>query len=875
MDLHPGSHLGPYELVGVIGAGGMGTVYRAKDRRLDREVAIKVLPETVAGDPDWLARFQREARALARLSHPSILAIHDVGHDGGIAYVVTELLRGETLRARLGRERLPWRKAVEIAAAVADGLASAHAHGIVHRDLKPENLFLTSDGQTRILDFGIARVLRPSGPDPETQGRVPTTTGPGVLMGTLGYMAPEQARGEGGDARSARDSTSDTLRAVMTEPLPEITDLGLGVPPDVGRIVAHCVEKPPDDRFQSARDLAFDLRATLTSSVGTAPLAPPAMRRLPWSALAIAATALTLLVALTWMAVRYRETGPGVPETTVADAGRRPTVVVLPFDNLGDARDAYFAAGMTEEVTSKLAGVGGLAVTSRTTAMEYDRKGKSLKTLGADLGVDYVLEGTVRWDRAGEGPGRVRITPQLIRVADDVHVWTATYDREMADVFALQSDVASEVVFALGRTLTPSEEGAMRRAPTGDLVAYDLYLKASRLFTGSYDANERQEVIRLLEQALGRDPQFAAAHALLARQHLYAYWFHTDHSPERLDLARLAAERAVSLGPEVPESHLAMAHYYYQGLLDYERALVEIQKAARLQPGSSESIAVEAFVKRRAGRVEEAATLLERAVGLDPGNATFQHNLAESYWLLRRYPEATRVFDRALALNPRWGREYSYKAAVDLCQTGNVEQARAVMPPPESRAALLDGLEVSERLVQFAFLARRYDDALRLLEDAGVEAFAWQHYYVPISRLTGDALRLKGDRAGAQRAYVAARTTLERELARSPDDSRFLTELGIVQALLGRRNEALRAATEGVRIMPLSREAYRGAFRLEDLARVNVILGDEDTAIDHLEQLLSRPGRLCASMLQLDPAWDPLRANPRFQALLAKHAAGS
>jgi serine/threonine protein kinase len=266
VDLQPGAHLGPYELVGVIGAGGMGTVYRAKDRRLDREVAIKVLPETVAGDPEWLARFQREARALARVSHPNILAIHDLGRDHGVTYVVTELLRGETLRARLGRERLPWRKAVEIAAAVADGLASAHAHGIVHRDLKPENLFLTSDGHTRILDFGIARVANASSSDSETQRGVLATSGPGVLVGTLGYMSPEQARGEGGDARSdvfalrcvlfemlsgrrafVRDSTGDTLRAVMAEPLPDVTDLGLGVPPDVGRIVAHCVEKQPED----------------------------------------------------------------------------------------------------------------------------------------------------------------------------------------------------------------------------------------------------------------------------------------------------------------------------------------------------------------------------------------------------------------------------------------------------------------------------------------------------------------------------------------------------------------------------------------------------------------------------------------------------
>ena len=478
-----GRQLGHYRIEGLLGAGGMGEVYRARDDRLQREVAIKVLPEAVARDPDRLARFEREALALARLSHPNILAIHEFGREGDVAYVVMELLHGETLRARTARERLPWRKAVEIAAGVADGLASAHGHGIVHRDLKPENLFLTSDGHPRILDFGIARFELAADSRAETLPAPAFATRPGMVVGTVGYLSPEQARGEPGDARSdifalggvlfemltgrrafARDSVDGTLRAILAEPAPDISDLGLGIPPDVGRIVARCLEKDAEDRVQSARDLAFDLRASLTS----APL--PALesaerssrpRRWPtWAvALGVTVAALTLVTAA-WLGLRHR-----MPRSSPAASGGvgRTRIVVLPFENLGAADDSYFAAGMTEEVTSRLAGVRALAVASRTTAVEYDRHGKTLKQVGADLGVDFVLEGTVRWDRSQGGPGRVRITPQLIRVADDSHLWAANYEREMGDLFALQSDVAAEVVRALGQTLSP-DRSARRRA---------------------------------------------------------------------------------------------------------------------------------------------------------------------------------------------------------------------------------------------------------------------------------------------------------------------------------------------------------------------------------------------------------------------------
>ena len=893
MSLRPGAALGPYQIVGMIGAGGMGEVYRARDPRLARDVAIKVLPSAVADNRDRLERFEREAKALARLSHPNIVAIHELGQDGDTRYVVTELLLGETLRARLMREHLPWRKAVEIAAAVADGLAAAHAQGIVHRDIKPENLFLTEGGQPRVLDFGIARIDPAREPDGRTGTQPGSATDAGVVIGTAGYMSPEQARGEPGDARSdifalgcvlfemitgrrafSRASAPELSHAVQTASLPDLGDLGLSVPPDVARIVAHCVEKHPEDRFQSARDLAFDLRASITSSSAAPPMGPDAARRrwagrpaLAWTALAAATLVAIVTVALTSSRTRPGSSPPG---PTQSPAGSTQRIVVLPFENLGSPTDEYFAAGMTEEVTSRLAGVRGLAVTSRTTAVEYNRKGKTLKALGADLGVDYVLEGTVRWDRSEGRTGRVRITPQLIRVSDDAHVWASAYDREMSDVFALQSEVAGEVVRALGQTLTPSEATAVGRVGTRNLAAYDLYLRASRIAFGSYDAGETLESVRMLEGAISDDPTFAEAHALLARQRLSLWWFYQDRTEENLETARVAAERALALAPDIAESHLARAYYFYWGRLDYERAIQEIRASQQLKPGDAEAIALEGYVRRRAGQFENAARLIELAAQTDPGTPSFQHNLGETYWLVRQHAAADRAFERAQALNPRWGREYSYRAANRLCQTGNLEEARTLLAEAPS-GPLADGNDLPQRRVQFDFLARDYDTALRDIDHADQEAFSYHFDYVSASRLRGDALRMKGDRAGARRAYEAAAAHLKGELTSRPDDVRVLGELGITYAGLGRHEDAVEAASTALALMPVTKDAYRGTRRLEDMAIVYVLVGEPDQALAALDELLTRPGRLCTAIVELDPAWDPLRTHPRFKAMLQQH----
>lgn len=891
--LNPGARLGPYEIVASLGAGGMGEVYRARDARLGRDVAIKVLPAVFAADPDRLRRFELEARATAALSHPNILSVFDVGSHDGSPYLVEELLEGETLRARLASGSLPCRKAVEIATQVAHGLAAAHARGIVHRDLKPENVFLTRDGVVKILDFGLATLVRGEGETDLTAAS--TATSPQAVLGTAGYMSPEQVRGQTVDARSdlfslgvvlyemlsgrspfRRTTPADTASAILREDPPPLLASVHTCPPPLDTVVRRCLEKRPEDRFSSAHDLAIALEASSwpqpppadTTEAG-APLRSPRPshgRRLVL--VGAAAAALIAIVLAGWrLLLPARAARPDFPTE------RQVRIVVLPFENLGAAEEAYFASGMAEEITSRLANVRGLGVISRTTAVSYDRAGKTVTQIGADLGVDYVLEGTVRWEHGQGAGGRVRITPQLIRTADDTHVWTARYDRVLADVFAIQSEVAESAVTAMGVTLLPGERETLAGISTTDLEAYDFFLRGREIEARGFARSEVEGALEMYRKAVDRDPRFAQALAQLARQHLQMYWLHYDRSESHLRSAREAAELAVELRPDLTEPHVAVGFYFYQAELDYPRALAAFAAAREIQPDNGDALAGTAFVVRRQGRWAESAELLARAVEGDPNNVYMLSNLGQSLELARRYAEADRTFDRAIQQNPRWISSYRGKADVQLVWHG-VDRMLAVLEDG-SRAPELTEEQRSELREDVAWLdaeARRdVATRLELLRAWGDEAQDGQFIYEPAA-LTRGMLELAAGRADRGRSsFEAARADLEERIAEDPGDGRFHSALGVAYAGLGRAEDAVREARLACDLVPPSKEAWQALYLLENLAKVYTMTGREAEAIATLDDLLARSGIWTPHVLRLDATWDPLRDDTRFQALLAKY----
>jgi serine/threonine protein kinase/tetratricopeptide (TPR) repeat protein len=661
-----GTHLGPYEILGLIGAGGMGEVYRAKDTRLGRDVAIKVLPAEFAADPDRLRRFEQEAQAIATLNHPNILAIHDIGTHEGRPYIVTELLEGESLRERLRTGGLTVRKAVETAVQIAQGLAAAHEKGIVHRDLKPANVFVTKDGHLKILDFGIAKLIAPrSLREPAQATTVVEATETGTTLGTVGYMSPEQLRGQPVDHRSdlfsfgavlhemlsggppfRRDTAADTASAILHEdPVP----LSSGSPRGLDRIVRRCLEKRPEDRFQSARDIGFALQAEAEALVTPSTPGPASRpRRWVWVgaaalvALGVAAGSLYLVVS------RGRPRGPGAPVAS----GQIRSIAVLPLANLsGDPAQEYFSDGMTEELITSLSKISALKVISRTSVMRFKGTKRPIPEIASALGVDAVIEGSVL--RAGE---RVRITVQLISAATDTHMWAESYERDLRDVLALQSEVARAVAGEIKATLTPEQETRLASARQVNPKVYEAYLRG--MFYVSQNTPESFEKgIELLHEAVAIDPAEPLAYVGLADGYI-TLGHGGGEQPNAFQRARAAAEQALKLDPDRAEAVgiLADVALYYEW--DWAKAERLFKRALQLNPSLAMTHYHYAWCLALFDRLDEAIAEHKLARDLDPLRALNTGWLGGLYNYGGRYDEAIVEANKALELNPNFWPSY-------------------------------------------------------------------------------------------------------------------------------------------------------------------------------------------------------------------------
>jgi eukaryotic-like serine/threonine-protein kinase len=652
MSLAAGSRLGPYEIVAPLGAGGMGEVYRARDTRLGREVAVKVLPPGFSEDADRLRRFEQEARAASALNHPNILTVHDVGTQDGAPYVVSELLEGETLRERLSSGALSSRRAVDYATQIARGLAAAHEKGIVHRDLKPENLFVTKDGRVKILDFGLAKLTRPEKVSPTTE--VPTQTAgtePGVVMGTAGYMSPEQVRGESADQvsdifslgavlyemltgrRAFRGaSVIETLNAILKEEPAEVSQAGRDVSPPLERITRRCLEKSREERFQSARDLAFALEEATGASVPSPAAAAVRPGRSPVSLLVILGIGVVLLLAVLVAGnvggIRSRILGGAAP-------GPIRSLAVLPLENLShDPEQDYFADGMTEALITDLAQIRSLRVISRTSVMGYRATKKPLPQIGRELNVDAVLEGSVQ-----KSGGRVRITAQLIEAPTDRHVWAKSYERDLRDVLSLQSEVARAVAGEIRAAVTPAEESRLAKARPVDPEVHELDLRGRDQLHKAASEQDIRKAIGLFQRALAKDPGDAPAYVGLA----FGYSVLTDfYLPPRETMPRskAAAIRALELDETLADAHTALGWVHTAYDWEWSSAEKEFRRALELNPNSADAHDGYANYLADVGRSEEAVAEIRRARELDPLSTRIHNNALNALFLLKLYDEA-------------------------------------------------------------------------------------------------------------------------------------------------------------------------------------------------------------------------------------------
>ncbi|MBI3872567.1 MAG: tetratricopeptide repeat protein [candidate division Zixibacteria bacterium] len=542
-------------------------------------------------------------------------------------------------------------------------------------------------------------------------------------------------------------------------------------------------------------------------------------------------------------------------------------LAVLPFENLGPTEEEYFADGMTEEIISRLAAVRDLGVISRTSAMQYKGTRKPIRQIAGELGVDYVLEGTVRWSKNPAGPSRVRITPQLIQVDDDTHLWSDRYDRVIEDIFAIQSEIAEQVIHQLNVTLRGPEREVVCAQCTSNVEAYQAYLRGLEYARHpDYQDDKYRSAIRLFEHAVSLDPEFAAAYAELSLAHSALYFFGFDRTAERLARSKSSADRALGLQPDLADARSALGFYLYRGHRDWEGALEQFQIAFRGKPNDSRILFTTGGIRRRQGRFAEARDNLMRAFPLDPRDARLPLEIGVTCLLMRQFEEAERFFDQSIALAPDQTNAYTWKSMLYLGWRGDLNAARHALESvlqPDVDATFAEWFLL--RLCE-----RDFQGTLVWLDRTGLDQHEAQAFFWSIAQLRGWLYDLLGDRTQAMAAYELARVSLEARREAQPDDFRVYSSLGSVYAGLGRPEEAVAAARRATELVPVTVDAVIGPFCLESLAHTCIRIGETELALDLLERLLAMPSLLSVSMLKIDPFLDPLRDYPRFHKLLAQ-----
>jgi len=663
MALAAGTRLGAYEVRGALGAGGMGEVYRARDPRLRRDVAIKVLPDRLTGDPSALARFEREAKTLAALSHPNILTIFDVGSENGISFVVMELLPGETLSSRIAQYRPDWPEAVRMGIEIADGLSAAHTRGITHRDLKPENIFVIRDGHIKILDFGLASSAVDFNPaETEFGSTAGLATATGVIVGTVPYMSPEQLKGIRADARSdifsfgcvlqetitgtnpfVRATRAETVSAILTEAAPSLKQFDPTIPAELDQAVKHCLSKEPDQRFQSAGDLAFHLRQIL-NTVSSASGRTQVRRRVTRFNARTAQTAAAVAVVLLLLGALGYWIGASHSPVVLPQF---KAIAVLPLQNYsGDPQQEYFVDGMTDSVIADLGKIRDMRVISRTSVMPFKNSKKSLREIANELHADAVIEGSVM-----RSADRVRISVQLIDAARDQHLWAESYERELKDVFALQSQVAQAIAQQVHAVVTHEEQKRIAGKRATDPEVYELYLKGRHIMERG-GLEDVRKAIDYFESGLAKDPNNALLYTGLADAYIDKMMDVHESPVEATAKARAAASKALQLDDSLAEAHTSLGTIKLSYDWDWSGAEHEFKRAMELNPGYPLAYVMYGQYLTIVGRQADALPYFEKAHRLDPVFGESYRGEGYSCFMAHKYDEAIVQYRKALELEP-------------------------------------------------------------------------------------------------------------------------------------------------------------------------------------------------------------------------------
>ena len=868
--------LGDYELLEEIGCGGQGIVYRARQKSLNRTVALKVVSIGHWTKQPRLKRFRLEAETAASLDDPNIVPIYEIGECEGSCYFSMKLVEGAPLDQLVRRELLPIRRTAELIAKLAGAVHYAHARGILHRDIKPGNILLDAKGEPHLTDFGLARLT-------ETESTVTRTI---ETLGTPSYMAPEQALGNNNQLTRATDvyglgavlyhlltghppfaggTTYDTIRLLLETEARQPRLWNPTIDRDLTTICLTCLEKDPQRRYPSALELAEDLDRWLTHKpiharrAGIFSRGRKWIRRNPLAAglMASLAALATAVFVILW------KVGP---------IGHIPTkgIAVLPFENLShDRDDALFADGVQDDLLTKLAQIRDLKVISRTSVMQYPPgAARDIRKIGNALQVSYVLAGSLR--KTGSW---LHMNVQLINTRSDAHLWVEQYDCDLKEVFGIQGQIAQKVAEQLHAKVSSAEKLAINRPPTADLTAFNLYSRAKKLLL--VDTNfttgakpKFMEAIDLLNQAVAHDRAFFQAYCQLARAHEQLYLYGIDQTPARLALAEEAVQAALHLRPEAGEAHLARAENLYMGYLDYHGALAELATASNTLPNDPNIFGLKGAILRRQGKQEEALQNLEHAVELDPLNFSSLLQVALSYDYLRRYAEEKGVLDRALALQPDDVQTRVVRAYVEFDWKGDTRPLHLLLDEIRAKNPG-DVANVADNWLACALAERDAASAVDALAALGENKYGNDIVKFSRSFVEGLIARMTNDHQKAVAAFTEARNEQVKVVEAHPDHAPALCVLGLIDAALGRKDEALREGRKAIELLPIRKDALSGSGIVLYFAMIAAWVGEKDLACEQLANARTHSREISYGQLRLLPSWDSLRGEPCFEEIVA------
>jgi serine/threonine protein kinase/lipopolysaccharide biosynthesis regulator YciM len=879
-----------------LGRGAMGVTYRATDTSLQRKVALKIIKTDIAErSADARERFIREARAAAALRHENIAVIHQFGMrlETGQYFYAMELIEGETLEERVYRAGpLDARTTIGIAEQVTSALAAAEKHGVVHRDLKPANLMLVNADDSavagsdqarskrsriralrksgipvvKIIDFGLAKAFH-SATDPKslTHDR---------FVGTPAFASPEQFGHLTPDVRSDIYSLGATLWFALT-----------GKTPFDGRTLSeiHRAQKSnalPLEQLKAAH-VPHRLKSLTESMLAFEPASRPGTRELAArlqrcspevlsvrrTRVALASAIILILSATGFFAFRSLHTqslgaNPPIPEKSIA---------VLPFENRSEEKaNAYFAEGIQDEILTRLSKIADLKVISRTSTQHYKSAPENLPDIARQLGVAHILEGSVQ--KSGNA---VRVNVQLINAATDSHVWADTFDRKLTDLFLVESEVAKAIAEQLRARFSSDEKAAIESGSVRDLIAYELYREAKNIEDPiALDSKGQEHLLeaeRLLKRALSRDPDLFPAQCLLARVEDEIYFFGIDRTQSRLAQAQSAIDAARQLQPDAGETHLALAQHLYWGYRDYDTARTELVTAARRLPNSSSILELVAYLDRRQGRWDSALKSFQRALELDPLNVALHQQIAMTNLYMRRFPEAAAALDHAVTIAPDNITTRVYRAAIDLWRNADMAPLRSILDAVLVKDPT-DADQVIEHLFQLALMERNAQKAQQALTRIGPNGLGEDNFPVPYALCEAMVARLRRDSAAEVDALSRAQTELNRMVDRQPTYAEASSVSGLVKAALGDKQQAIAAGERAAELLPITKDARCGEMILENLALTYALVGEKDKAFAQLDRIMHVPGNINYGDFLLNPRWDPLRDDPRFEKLIAVFA---